>query len=138
MMRFDVSNLNRDYEPQNGPRSLPIFHPPPCEKNPSERYEERQIGRALNLRERLANNMTRTLNNLCHGFKYGKTGDSGRCICGLHWRGEMPPHDSSGILLDLECATKHWVTLLEMDVKRANAKNGMLTMWQRNVLRTAK
>lgn len=39
-----------------------------------------------------------SLEDLCPGWIEDQRAPQGRCCCGLHWTGHMPPHDAKGTL----------------------------------------
>ncbi len=77
---------------------------------------------------------SRGANDLCPGYQPNKTGLSGRCSCGLHWDGHMPPHDRKGRLIPpyvLERELKRNGRRLEVDLRRARERAEMepLVYW---------
>lgn len=39
------------------------------------------------------------MTNLCPGYRENHHADSGRCCCGLRWRGTMPMHTERGAVV---------------------------------------
>ena len=65
-----------------------------------------------------------TLNDLCFGFVPGRTGLSGVCSCGLHWEGEMPPHDAKGRPVHLDRIDRRNREAAEADLARMRDEGG--------------
>lgn len=39
------------------------------------------------------------MRKICAGYKRGRKGTNGQCICGLYWEGEMPFHYEDGTVV---------------------------------------
>jgi hypothetical protein len=68
-----------------------------------------------------------TEKDLCPGYKYNHTGNSGLCCCGLYWEGKMPPHDVHQRPIKLNRIFRRARALVESRAVRDDLRNASIT-----------